>query len=129
MAALSAAREGRRVLLFFHQDGCPYCQKLLRDNFGQKAIADKTRAGFEVVAINIWGDREVTVGDKVVKEKDFAAALKVQYTPTLLFFNENTKAVYRADEGNLEHAAAPGKGQNCPQGAQNHGKPAFPRSL
>jgi thioredoxin-related protein len=30
-------------------------------------------------------------------EKEFATALKVQYTPTLLFFNEGNKAVYRAN--------------------------------
>ncbi|NNL07110.1 MAG: thioredoxin fold domain-containing protein, partial [Gammaproteobacteria bacterium] len=55
------------------------------------------RKYFDVVTLNIWGDREVTVGDKVMTEKDFAAALKVQYTPTLIFFDENRKAVYRAN--------------------------------
>ncbi len=92
-----AAEENRRVMIYFYQDGCPYCKKLLEDNFGQREITEKTQRYFDVVTINIWGDREVTVGDKVVKEKDFAAALKVQYTPTLLFFNEETKAVHRAN--------------------------------
>ncbi|HED15273.1 MAG TPA: hypothetical protein ENI64_00415 [Gammaproteobacteria bacterium] len=44
----------------FYQDGCPYCKKLLQDNFGQKAIADKTQKHFDVIAVNMWGDREVT---------------------------------------------------------------------
>ena len=92
-----AAEENRRVMIFFYQDGCPYCKKLLEDNFGQREITEKTQKHFDVVTINIWGDREVTVGDKVVTEKDFAAALKVQYTPTLLFFNKDNKAVYRAN--------------------------------
>lgn len=48
-----------------------------------------------MIPINIWGDREVTVGEHVVTEKKFAAALKVQYTPTLIFFNEGKKAVFR----------------------------------
>ena len=92
-----AAEADRRVMIYFYQDGCPYCKKLLEDNFGQRDISDKTRRHFDVVTINIWGDREVTVGDRVMKEKDFAAALKVQYTPTLVFFNEDRKAVYRAN--------------------------------
>ncbi len=92
-----AAREHKRVLLFFYQDGCPYCKKLLQDNFGQRRIAEKTQKYFNVMAINIWGDREVTVGDQVYTEKEFARALKVQYTPTLLFFNKKHKAVFRAD--------------------------------
>ena len=92
-----AADENRRVMLFFFQDGCPYCKKLLEDNFGQRAISEKTQQHFDVVSINIWGDREITIGDKVMTEKQFAEALKVQYTPTLLFFNEDNKAVYRAN--------------------------------
>jgi thioredoxin-related protein len=92
-----AADNDKRVMVYFFQDGCPYCKKLLEDNFGQREITDKTRKYFDVVTLNIWGDREVTVGDKVLTEKEFAAALKVQYTPTLIFFNENNKAVYRAN--------------------------------
>jgi thioredoxin-related protein len=92
-----AADNDKRVMVYFFQDGCPYCKKLLEDNFGQREITDKTRKHFDVVTLNIWGDREVTVGDKVMTEKQFAEALKVQYTPTLIFFNENNKAVYRAN--------------------------------
>lgn len=92
-----AADENKRVMVYFFQDGCPYCKKLLEDNFGQREITDKTRKYFDVVTLNIWGDREVTVGDKVMTEKEFAAALKVQYTPTLIFFDENNRAVYRAN--------------------------------
>lgn len=92
-----AAENNKRVMVFFIQDGCPYCKKLLEDNFGQRSIAEKTQKYFDVVTINIWGDREVVVGDKAFTEKEFAAALKVQYTPTLLFFNEKNKVVFRAN--------------------------------
>ena len=92
-----AAEDNKRVMIYFFQDGCPYCKKLLEDNFGQRDITDKTRKHFDVITLNIWGDREVTIGDKVMTEKEFAAALKVQFTPTLIFFDENNKAVYRAN--------------------------------
>ena len=52
-----AKQAGKRVLLYFHQDGCPYCARLLRENFGNRRIAEKTRKHFDVIAINIWGDR------------------------------------------------------------------------
>ncbi len=86
-----ATADGKRLMVFFLQDGCPYCKKLLEDNFGQRAIAEKTQKYFDVVTINIWGDRDVTVGDKILTEKKFAEALKVQYTPTLMFFNEKNR--------------------------------------
>ena len=91
-----ARAAGKRVLLYFYQDGCPYCARLLEDNFGNKAIADKTRKHFDVIALNIWGDREVTLpSGKTMTEKHFAESLKVQYTPTLVFLDEQGKAVAR----------------------------------
>lgn len=86
----------RRVMLYFYQNGCPYCDKLLRDNFGQKAIADKTRRHFEVIAINLWGDREVTdMAGKTHTEKSFAKSLRVQFTPTLLVLDEAGETALR----------------------------------
>ena len=55
-----ATENKKRVLLYFYQDGCPYCARLLQDNLGQKKLADKTRKYFDVIAINMWGDKEVT---------------------------------------------------------------------
>ena len=92
-----AKKHDKRLVLFFYQDGCPYCKKLFEDNLGQRDIAEKMRKHFDVVAINIWGDREVTVSGQVLSEKDFAAQLKVMYTPTLIFFNESGKAALRAN--------------------------------
>lgn len=92
-----ATHAGKRLLIFFYQDGCPYCKKLLEDNFGQREITEKTRNNFDVVSLNIWGDREVTVGDTSITEKQFAEKMKVMYTPTLLFFNEQGKAVLRTN--------------------------------
>jgi len=88
---------GKRLMLFFYQDGCPYCKKILEDNFGQRDIAEKTRKNFDVVSMNIWGDRDVSFGDINTTEKDFAARLKIMYTPTIIFFNEEGKPVLRTN--------------------------------
>jgi len=92
-----ATANNKRLMIYYYQDGCPYCKKLIEDNFSQREISDKTQKYFDVVSINMWGDKEVTVGDRTYTEKEFAEALKVQYTPTLLFFNENKKIVFRAN--------------------------------
>jgi len=93
-----AAQDGKRLLVYFGQDGCPYCRELMRVNFSQKELADKTRRHFNAVAINIWGDREVTWMDgKVMTEKAFAGFLKVQFTPTLLFFDEKGRVALRVN--------------------------------
>lgn len=91
-----AAAQDKRVMLYFYQDGCPYCAKLLRDNFGQKDIADKTRKNFDVIAINMWGDREVTdLQGNMLTEKQFASNLKVMFTPTLLMLDEQGNVALR----------------------------------
>ena len=93
-----AAAEGKRLMVYFGQDGCPYCKRLMQVNFGQKDIADKTRRHFNAVAINIWGDREVTwIDGNTLSEKKFAAVLGVQFTPTLLFFDEQAQVVLRVN--------------------------------
>lgn len=84
-----AAAAKKRVALYFYQDGCPYCKKLLETNFALREIETKTRDNFDVIAINIWGDREVTdMQGRTLTEKQFATDLKVMFTPTLLFLNE-----------------------------------------
>ena len=91
-----AARAGKRLMVYFGQDGCPYCTQLMQTNFTQRAIVEKTRRNFVAVALNIWGDREITWTDgRTMSEKEFARFLKVQYTPTLLFFDERGKVVAR----------------------------------
>ena len=84
-----AASRNKRVMLYFHQDGCPYCSKLVTDNFSQQDIVETMQASLESVAINMWGDREiVTIDGTPYTEKTLAAALRVNYTPTLIFLDE-----------------------------------------
>jgi len=91
-----AAAAGKRVILYFYQDGCPYCKKLLDTNFALQETERKTRRHYEVIAINMWGDREVTGFDgEMTTEKEFAKALRVMFTPTLLFLNEQGKVTLR----------------------------------
>jgi thioredoxin-related protein len=90
-----ATQANKRVMLLFHQDGCPYCNALVEQNLAQKDIETKVRKNFDVIAINMWGDRELTIKGKTFTEKSFAKALKVQFTPTILFFNEQGKVILR----------------------------------
>jgi thioredoxin-related protein len=91
-----AKESGKRLVVFFQQNGCPYCNALVERNLAQKNIAEKVKKNFDIVGINMWGDREVTyVNGKQYSEKTLAEALKVQFTPTLLFYDENGKIILR----------------------------------
>jgi thioredoxin-related protein len=94
--AAEAAKDGKRLMLYFMQEGCPYCRQLVTVNWREPRIVEKMRRNFMPVAINIWGDREVTAADgRKLPEKRFAAALKVQFTPTLVFFDEKGAVAHR----------------------------------
>jgi len=91
-----ATSGGKRLLLYFYQDGCPYCEKLINTNFAQRDIVAKTRKHFDVIAINMWGDSTVTdLQGKEGSEKAFSRELRVQFTPTLLFLDEQGKVALR----------------------------------
>lgn len=91
-----AQSRNKRVMILFTQDGCPYCHALVERNLSQKAIETTLRKHFDVIAINMWGDREVVgLDNRSMTEKQFAAGLKVQFTPTILFFDEAGQTVLR----------------------------------
>ena len=91
-----AAATGRRVMLYFHQDGCPYCSRLIGENFSDPEDKAYIIRHFDGISLNMWGDREVvSVAGQDFSEKTFAAALKVRYTPTLVFLDEKGKVALR----------------------------------
>ena len=93
-----AAREHKRLLVYIGQDGCPYCAKLMGVNFSQRSIVETTRRNFVAIALDLWGDRETTwVDGRRLPEKELARQLQVQFTPTVLFFDEQGKVVARLD--------------------------------
>ena len=93
-----ATRDGKRLLVYFGQDGCPYCAKLMAVNFSQREIVDKTRRHFVAIALDIWGDREVKwIDGRAMSEKALARLLRVQFTPTILIFDEAANVVARID--------------------------------
>ncbi len=94
--AAQAAKAGKRLLLYFGQQGCPYCKELMQTSFTQKAIVDKVGKHFVAIGFDLFGNREVTWFDgKQRSEKEFAKFLKVQFTPTLLLLDEKGNIIGR----------------------------------
>ena len=93
-----AASQGKRVVLYFYQDGCPYCKKLLEDNYGNRDIAEYAQRHFDTIAVNMWGDREVVdLSGADITEKQFAEDLKVMFTPTMLMLDEQGAPILRVN--------------------------------
>jgi thioredoxin-related protein len=93
-----AAREGKRVMLYFGQPGCPYCKQLMEVNFRQRPIVERMRKEFVALELSIFGDRDLNwVDGRETTEKKLAVDLKVQYTPTLIFLDEKGAVANRVN--------------------------------
>jgi len=91
-----AAQDGRRLMLYFWQDGCPACRKMRETTLADRAIVDQTRRHFVAVALNVYGERELQWTDgRALREKELARALNIRGTPTLLFLDEKGSVVLR----------------------------------
>ena len=93
---VEANAQDKHVMLYFHLDGCPYCAKMVRENFKGSAYSQFLQDNFDVIAINIRGDREVLMTDDIsLTEKQLAEQLKVRYTPTIIFLDRDNSPVLR----------------------------------
>ncbi len=92
----AVAHERRGLVVYFGQKFCPYCQALMEVNFGKPDIAKYTRRHFDVIAIDIFGDRQVTdMAGQVMSEKAFAEQEDTRFTPSLLFYDADGKEALR----------------------------------
>ena len=86
--------EDRHVMLFFHLTNCPYCNRMLTESFETDPLKSYIQDNFDVIVINIKGDREVAFTDEIsVSEKALAEQLNVFATPAIMFLDKNNKAV------------------------------------
>lgn len=95
--AVDAGKEGKRLMLYFWLEGCPYCRQVEEVTFRDPGVVHRMKRELVPVAINVRGDREVTWTDgRKMSEKQFTALMRVGGTPTLLFLDESGAVVARA---------------------------------
>ncbi|HSA90904.1 MAG TPA: thioredoxin fold domain-containing protein [Burkholderiales bacterium] len=94
--AADAAKAGKRLMLYFWLEGCPYCQRMTSVTFRDPAMIERLKRGFVPVAINVRGDRDIAWTDgATLTEKQLTAKLEVRATPTILFLNGKGEIVLR----------------------------------
>jgi len=84
-----ALKEGKKgIIVYFGRKDCAYCKSLLEVNWGDPAIVKFTQKNFNVIAIDVRGDRRVTdFNGTGWSEKNFASLKRTNFTPSLLFYN------------------------------------------
>jgi thioredoxin-related protein len=85
-----ARKQGRQVMVFLHLDNCPWCARMLEDNFVRGDSHDLMRRHFDVIAVNVRGSLEVRWTDGATyTERALARHLAVVGTPTIVILGDD----------------------------------------
>ena len=83
-----ARKQGKHVMVFFHLDECPYCARMIDENFVSGDRRQFIEINFDVIGINVLGSLQATWTDGAsYTERALAAKLKVVATPTIVFLD------------------------------------------
>lgn len=92
-----AAAEGKQgIALYFGQKNCAYCKALMEINLTKPDIVDYVRENYEIIPIDIWGSRVLTLFDgSEITESELAARENTNFTPSLIFYDEQGNVAFK----------------------------------
>ena len=104
-----AKDEDKHLMLYMHLSGCPYCYKMIEEGFKNSTNTQIIKDNFDVVAINIKGDKEISLNENLtMTEAEVRDHYKVNFTPTIVFLDQNNHLVYKVNgyrsPQNFKHA-------------------------
>lgn len=92
----AAAEKGKRLIIFFHQFGCPYCDKMRARVLPMPKIMDYFSKNFVMIESNIRGNLDVVMPDGTEgNERAFARKVRVRATPVFIFYDFDGKPALR----------------------------------
>ncbi|WP_448588148.1 thioredoxin family protein [Thermocrinis sp.] len=87
-----ATKEGKYLFIMFHQEGCPFCDRMRRITFADRQVQEYYKRNFYMVEIDIRGALEVVDLDgQKLTERDFSRKHGIRATPTFMFFDKKGK--------------------------------------
>jgi thioredoxin-related protein len=87
-AAMAADAGKQGLFVFFSTQGCSYCHLFIQKSLGDPAIAERLRAHFDAIGLEIFADDELTdFAGEGKPVKAFAVDEGVQFAPTIMFYD------------------------------------------
>jgi thioredoxin-related protein len=92
--AMAAGKQG--IMLFISASRCSYCKAFIDSSLADPAIRTQLTAGFDVIGLDIFDDRELTTLDgRQYRVKEFVLLNQASYTPTLIFLGEGGRLLLK----------------------------------
>jgi len=93
----AAADDDKYLVLFFHQAGCPYCDKMRARVHPAPEVMDYFSKHFVMMESNIKGNLDVVMPDGTPSDEvAFARKLRVRATPVFVFYDKDAHVALRA---------------------------------
>lgn len=92
-----AQEAGKRgIIVMFSRKNCSHCQALIETTFSDSKIIKRVQSNYDVIAVDIFSDNEVTYIDGTTTTvKNFAETSKARLTPTLIFLGVEKKPLLK----------------------------------
>jgi thioredoxin-related protein len=92
-----AKQAGKRgVIVFLSQKNCNHCQAFIDTTLSDPAILKRVQKNYDVIALDIFNDLEMTDIDGSVETiKNFADKQRARFTPALLFYSVEGKRLLK----------------------------------
>ncbi len=92
-----AKADGKQgIALYFGQENCPYCKALIEINLTRPDIVKYLRDNYEIIALDIWGSRMLTLFDgSQISERDLSIRESTNFTPSIIFYDELGDKAFR----------------------------------
>jgi len=91
-----AKQENKRLVIMFHQLGCPYCDKMRTRVFPDAKVDDYYSKNFVMIESNIKGNLDIVAPDgKAMSEVKLARKYRVRATPVFLFLDSDGSTALR----------------------------------
>ncbi|HEY5636864.1 MAG TPA: thioredoxin fold domain-containing protein [Burkholderiales bacterium] len=116
--ATAKAAGKRGVMVMYHFDDCPACQKMKKLVLNQGSVQDWYRREFVVVGIDIRGAQPITgIDGKTLPEQAYGKAMAIRGTPSFDFYAPDGARTYRHTGGIFDPAEFLLLGQYVASGA------------
>ena len=92
--AQAAQSDKKGIAIYFTQQDCSYCEAMIKGNFGRDDISIYTQRHFDIIPVDIWGERELTdIGGATYTEREYSILNNTNFTPSFLFYDTSGKLV------------------------------------
>lgn len=91
-----AQKEGKDIMFYFHIPHCPYCKRMLDENFKDEKILTLIKENLILVDVYTALKKEFVFKNFRGTAKEFAKYLGAKAYPATLFMDKDAKVFYKA---------------------------------